>query len=71
MIEEKHKVYLGFLPKEEIRKYIKNFKKALAEGEGEKTGDKKVFDLEIKRINEEPKGVSSIKNMLMNQKNIS
>ena len=54
--EEAPKVYLGFLPKEEIGKCIENFKKALAEGE--KAGDKKGFELEIKGTNEEPKGVS-------------
>ena len=50
------KVYLGFLPKEEIGKCIENFKKALKEGQ--KAGDKKGFELEIKGTNEEPKGVS-------------
>ena len=54
--EEAPKVYLGFLPKEEIGKCIENFKKALADGE--KAGDKKGFELEIKGTNEEPKGVS-------------
>ena len=54
--EEAPKVYLGFLPKEEIGKCIENFKKAL--NEGEKVGDKKGFELEIKGTNEEPKGVS-------------
>ena len=53
---EAPKVYLGFLPKEEIGKCVENFKKALAEGQ--KSGDKKGFELEIKGTNEEPKGVS-------------
>ena len=39
--EQKEKVYLGFLPKEEIAKCIENFKKALAEGK--KDEDKKSF----------------------------
>ena len=56
MTEQKPKVYFGCLPKEEVVKCIENLKKALAEGE--KTGDKKGFDFEVKGTNEEPKGVS-------------
>ena len=54
--KEQPKVYLGFLPKEEIGKCIENFKNAL--NEEKKEGDKKAFELEIKGTNEEPKGVS-------------
>ncbi len=57
MAEQKPKVYFGCLPKEEIPKFIESFKKALAEGQ--KTDDKKSFEVEVRGTKEkDPKGVA-------------
>ena len=52
----KDKCYFGCVPKEEVPKFLEGLKKAF--GEGEKTGDKKELEIEVRGTKEEPKGIS-------------
>ena len=54
--QEKPKYYLGCVPKEELTGFFDRLKKALAEGQ--KCGDKKNLEIEIRGSKEDPKGVS-------------
>ena len=54
--EDKPKYYLGCIPKEELTPFMERLGKALKEGQ--KSGDKKDFELEIRGSSEEPKGIS-------------
>ena len=54
--DNKDKCYFGCVPKEEVPKFLDGLKKSL--GEGQKSGDKKEFEIEIKGTKEEPKGIS-------------
>ena len=53
---EKAKYYFGCVPKEELTPFMDRLKKALTDGQ--KSGDKKNLEIEIKGSNEEPKGIS-------------
>ena len=53
---EKAKYYLGVIPKEELTPFMERLGKALKEGQ--KSGDKKELEIEIKGSSEEPKGIS-------------
>ena len=54
--EDKPKYYFGCVPKEELTPFMERLKKALTEGQ--KSGDKKNLNIEIRGSNEEPKGIS-------------
>ena len=54
--EDKQKYYFGCVPKEELTPFMERLKKALTEGQ--KSGDKKNLNIEIRGSNEEPKGIS-------------
>ena len=54
--DDKSKYYLGFIPKEELSPFMERLSKALKEGQ--KSGDKKELEIEIRGSNEEPKGIS-------------
>lgn len=54
--EDKTKYYFGCVPKEELTPFMERLKKALTEGQ--KSGDKKNLNIEIRGSNEEPKGIS-------------
>ena len=54
--EDKSKYYFGCVPKEELTPFMERLKKALTEGQ--KSGDKKNLNIEIRGSNEEPKGIS-------------
>lgn len=54
--EDKPKYYFGCVPKEELTPFMERLKKALTEGQ--KSGDKKNLNIEIRGGNEEPKGIS-------------
>jgi len=54
--EEKKKYYLGFIVKEELQGFFDRLKDALAKGQ--KSGDKKTLEIEIRGSKEDPKGVS-------------
>ena len=54
--EEKPKLYFGIVPKEELPGFLERLKKALAEGQ--KSGDKKELNIEIRGSKEDPKGFS-------------
>jgi len=56
MTEAKPKTYLGIVPKEELSGFLERLKKALAEGQ--KSGDKKSLEIEIRGSKEDPKGLS-------------
>ena len=53
---DKKKYYLGFIPKEELAPFMDRLGKALKDGQ--KSGDKKELEIEIRRSSEEPKGIS-------------
>lgn len=50
------KYYLKFIPKEELTGFMERLKTALATGQ--KSGEKKEFELEIRGSKEDPKGIS-------------
>ena len=54
--DDKSKYYLGFIPKEELDPFMERLSKALKEGQ--KSGDKKELEIEIRGSSEEPKGIS-------------
>lgn len=54
--DDKAKYYFGCVPKEELTPFMERLKKALTEGQ--KSGDKKNLNIEIRGSNEEPKGIS-------------
>ena len=54
--EEKKKYYLGFIVKEELQGFFDRLKDALAKGQ--KSGDKKTLEIEIRGSKEDPKGVA-------------
>ena len=54
--KEEKKYYLGCIPKEELAPFMERLGKALKEGQ--KSGDKKDLEIEIRGSNEEPKGIS-------------
>ena len=54
--KEEQKYYFGCVPKEELTPFMERLKKALTEGQ--KSGDKKNLNIEIRGGNEEPKGIS-------------
>ena len=54
--KEEKKYYLGFVPKEELEGFFSRLKDALAKGQ--KSGDKKTLEIEIRGSKEDPKGVS-------------
>ena len=56
MTEAKPKTYLGIVPKEELSGFLERLKKALAEGQ--KSGEKKSLEIEIRGSKEDPKGLS-------------
>lgn len=58
--KEKSKVptYLGFLPKEEVPKFIEGLKKGLETEKAKKVGDEQKVSIEIKGTKEAPKGLS-------------
>lgn len=53
---EKPKLYFGIVPKEELPGFLERLKKAVAEGQ--KSGDKKELNIEIRGSKEDPKGFS-------------
>lgn len=56
MTDAKPKTYLGIVPKEELPGFLERLKKALAEGQ--KSGEKKSLEIEIRGSKEDPKGFS-------------
>ena len=54
--KEEQKYYFGCVTKEELTPFMERLKKALTEGQ--KSGDKKNLNIEIRGGNEEPKGIS-------------
>ena len=54
--EDKPKYYLGCIPKDELTPFMERLGKALKEGQ--KSGDKKDLEIEIRGSSEEPKGIS-------------
>ena len=54
--EEKKKYYLGFIVKEELQGFFDRLKDALKNGQ--KSGDKKSLEIEIRGSKEDPKGVA-------------
>ena len=54
--KDKQKYYLGCVPKEELGAFFDRLKDALAKGQ--KSGDKKCLEIEIRGSKEDPKGVS-------------
>ena len=56
MTDTKPKLYFGVVPKEELPGFLERLKKALADGQ--KSGDKKDLEIEIRGSKEDPKGFS-------------
>ena len=54
--KEKPKYYLGFIPKEQLEGFLERLKKALADGQ--KSGEKKDLEIEIRGAKEDPTGIS-------------
>ena len=54
--QEEKKYYLGFIVKEELQGFFDRLKDALAKGQ--KSGDKKTLEIEIRGSKEDPKGVA-------------
>ena len=54
--KEKPKYYLGFIPKEQLEGFLDRLKKALADGQ--KSGEKKDLEIEIRGAKEDPTGIS-------------
>ena len=54
--KDKPKYYLGFIPKEQLEGFLERLKKALADGQ--KSGEKKNLEIEIRGAKEDPTGVS-------------
>lgn len=54
--QAKPKYYLGFVPKDQLEGFLERLKKALAEGQ--KSGDKKELEIEIRGAKEDPTGIS-------------
>lgn len=54
--DDKNKYYLKFIPKEELTGFMDRLKTALANGQ--KSGDKKELEIEVRGSKEEPKGIS-------------
>ena len=56
MTDTKPKLYFGIVPKEELPGFLDRLKKALADGQ--KSGDKKELEIEVRGSKEDPKGFS-------------
>ena len=54
--KDKPKYYLGFIPKEQLEGFLERLKKALTDGQ--KSGEKKELEIEIRGAKEDPTGVS-------------